>query len=116
MVRIVTAVRYSLYRKRTYSAVSQDAVHTRSGRVGPAAAQGEVLAIRDLPAIGWKYAFTSVTWNMLIEGSEAATRILAVRDQQHIHLWRGRHVQHNCRTNRHTAVFCITIRLMYHLC
>jgi hypothetical protein len=26
---------------------------------------------------------------MLVEGSEAATGVLAVRDEQHVHLWRG---------------------------
>jgi hypothetical protein len=70
-----------LYSGRTYSAASQDAVHTRSVHHGPAAGQGEVLAFRDLPAVGWRCAFTSVTWNVLVKGSEAATRKLAARDQ-----------------------------------
>jgi len=112
VVCIVTAVTYSLYRRRTYSAASPDAVHTRSVHHGTTAGQGKVLAIRDLSAEGWRWALTSVTWNMLVEGSEAASRMLAVRDQQHIHLRRGRHVQHSCNTDRHTAVFCTTIRLM----
>jgi hypothetical protein len=116
VVCIVTAVTYRLYRRRTYSAASPDAVHTRSVHHGPTAGQGEVLPIRDLSAEGWRWAFTSVTWNVLVEGSETATRMLAVRDQQHIHLRRGRHVQHSCNTDRHTAVFCTTIRLIYYIC
>jgi hypothetical protein len=104
-----------LYSRRTYSTMSQDAVHTRSVHHGSAADQSEVLAIRDMPAVGWKCAFTSVTWNVLVEGSEAATRLLAARDQQHIHLRRGRHVQHNCNTDRHTAVFDSTVPLMHYI-
>jgi hypothetical protein len=91
---------YSLYRRRTYSAAAQDAVHTRSVYHGPAAGQGEVLANHDLSAVGRRWAFTSGTWNMLVEGSEAATRMLTVRDQQQIHLRRGRHVQHSCSTDK----------------
>ena len=115
MVCIVTAVTYSLYSRRTYSAASQNAVHTRSVHHGPAAGQGEVLAIRDLSADGRRLGFMSVTGNMLVESSEAATRMLAVRDQQHIHLRRGRHVQHSCSTDRQTAVFCIKTRLMQYM-
>jgi len=78
VVCIVTAVTYSPYRRRTYNAASQDAVHARSVHHGPPAGQGEVLANRDLSAVGWRWAFRSVTWNMMVEGSEAATRMLAV--------------------------------------
>ena len=85
MVCIVTAVALS----RTYSAAFQDAVYTRSVHYGATSGQREVLAVRDLPAVGWRHVFTSVTRNMLVEGSEATTGVLAVRDEQHVHLWRG---------------------------